>query len=242
MDAIHEDKRQPARSLAVTASIATLAVPVLYIVGYGYDLGYLAEFGVSTEFFPRSVQEYLVLAFYALLYFAISTYDAAQEQWHVILIMATITAGATLIAIAIHESRLSRRLQDLAVAARRHKSFDYVAYPTLVWTLSAVIPYALVATLFLVLFAPSVGYFKGRAVAREGIDGAAECLAWNPSAESCIRIRDGDKTVLQGRFVARSETHVAVYDGSTTIILPLREYIVDAAPRKGVSSRKSSSK
>ncbi|WP_055733966.1 hypothetical protein [Agarivorans gilvus] len=42
----------------------TVCVPVLYLLGYFYHIGFLDKFGVSTEFFPQSVQQYLVVSFF----------------------------------------------------------------------------------------------------------------------------------------------------------------------------------
>jgi hypothetical protein len=237
MDPTVRDTKRLGRGLAITASLATLGVPVLYIVGFGYDLGYLTEYGINTEFFPRSMQEYLVLAFYSLLYLAVGVHDFAQQQWRGILVVSAASAFTAMAMVFICRRGLDRRMIAVVAIARRHPAADYLIYPALAWVFSAVVPYLLIVTIFLLLFMPSFGYFEGRKVARDGISNVGECLKTEMRDDGCVVVKDADKVVSRGRFVARSSTHIAIYDGRGTTVLPLRDYVVEAQRREGDMSQ-----
>ena len=50
-------------SLQLALAAMSLSVPVLYLVGYFYYLGYLSTFGLNIDVFPRGIQDHLVYAF-----------------------------------------------------------------------------------------------------------------------------------------------------------------------------------
>ena len=86
------DEKQFPRWISITAAVSTLSVPFLYIFGYAYDQGYLHVFGVGNDFFARSPQEYLVLAFFSCLGIATSTLDVMAKNEKVFLAIAIVTS------------------------------------------------------------------------------------------------------------------------------------------------------
>ena len=52
-------KKEIGSSLTTVASFFTISLPFLYVLGFAYESGYLAGYGVNSELFPRSIPEYL---------------------------------------------------------------------------------------------------------------------------------------------------------------------------------------
>lgn len=74
------DAKAIPRSLAIAGSLMTLSIPVLYLIGYAYDQGYLNAYGINSEFFPRSFQDYLLNAFGVFMHIAMYALDVLQEK------------------------------------------------------------------------------------------------------------------------------------------------------------------
>ena len=53
-----EPKEKTLKSILLNpAVITTLSVAIVYIVGYFYEYGYLANFGLSSQYFPREIEK-----------------------------------------------------------------------------------------------------------------------------------------------------------------------------------------
>lgn len=219
-------ERNIPKVLAVGASIATLAVPILYIIGFGYDQGYLGEYGVSTDFFPRSIQEYLVFSFYSFLFLAISIFEFSNYHWKAIFTFSTLIATMALLVVFLSRINIELKLKNAAKALKAQKSFDYIFFPIISWVISVVIPYIIIISLALLLFVPIFGYYKGRNSARNEIAKMKPCSTQLLENDRCVELIENGKVLIRGHFVARSNTHIAIYEDGKTSIFPLRESVV----------------
>lgn len=70
-------------------AFVTVAVPILYLVGYFYHIAYLYEFGLSSDFYSLDTQEYLSLFFVVFSLSAISVFSWLQAHVHFI-VMAVV--------------------------------------------------------------------------------------------------------------------------------------------------------
>lgn len=219
-------ERNIPKALAVGASVATLAVPILYIIGFGYDQGYLGEYGVSTDFFPRSIQEYLVFSFYSFLSLAISIFEFSNYHWKAIFTFSTLIATMALLVVFVSRMKIDARLKNVAKTVKTHKSFDYIFFPIISWIISVVIPYFIIISIALLLFVPIFGYYKGKNSARNEIAKMKSCGTQLVEGDGCVEIIENGKVLNNGHFVARSNTHIAIYEDGKTSILPLRESVI----------------
>lgn len=80
----------------------------------------------------------------------------------------------------------------------------------------------------LVVLIPLGAYFDGYHVAQKEIKEAKPCLSSTPISNRCISIVD--KQNVQGRFVAKSQTHVAIYENNRTTIHLIKDQQIVVEP------------
>lgn len=224
------DEKGIPRWISITAAVSTLSVPFFYIFGYAYDQGYLHVFGISNEFFARSPQEYLVLAFFSCLGIATSTLDAISKNKKLFLVIAITSGVIAWCVVFAHKHHLGERLRSKAIPFKEHRFFDYIFFPVILASMSYVLPVAFATSIFLVLFVPAVSYFKGISDAEKEIAKAKSCQYSAAPTEGCVALIEDGKPVALGTFVARSQSHLALYANGKTSIFPVRDQLVEVAP------------
>lgn len=233
------NEKDSLKLIGVAASLATLSVPFLYIFGYAYDQGYLHGYGISNEFFARSIQEYLVLSFYALLGIAITVVDFETKNQGLFWGVGTLVfiAGAVIRFVTLHH--FDKRLKDFATTCKQHRIFDYIFLPLITALITTSAPFFLIVLIAAVLLIPSMAYFKGENVARDEILNAKVCSSDSILGGDCVYLVENKKPVASGIFVARSSTHLALFNNGKTSIFPLKEQIVEVAPKNMVQNPRS---
>lgn len=224
------DEKHMPRWISITAAVSTLSVPFLYIFGYAYDQGYLHVFGIGNDFFARSPQEYLVLAFFACLGIATSTLDAIAKNEKLFLVIAIAFGALSWCVVFAHKHHLGDRLRSKATPLKDHRLFDYFFFPLMFGSLSFVLPAALVISIFIVLLVPAVSYFKGVNDAEKEISKAKPCQYSVAPSGGCVALIENGKPVALGMFVARSQSHLALYADGKTSIFPVKDQLVEVAP------------
>jgi hypothetical protein len=224
------DERSIPRWLSITAAVSTLSVPFFYIFGYAYDQGYLHTFGVSNEFFARSPQEYLVLAFYACLGLATLTLETISNNGTVFLAIAIVSGVIAWGVVFVHKRHVGERLTRKTIPLKEHRFFDYIFFPVLFASMSYALPVAFASSIFLVLLVPAVSYFKGVNDAEKEIAKAKPCQYSEAPTEGCVALIENGKPVGLGMFVARSQSHLALYAAGKTSIFPVKDQLVEVAP------------
>ncbi|MBR7791637.1 hypothetical protein KDM87_03445 [Undibacterium sp. FT147W] len=225
------NEKDSLKLIGVAASLATLSVPFLYIFGYAYDQGYLHGYGISNEFFARSIQEYLVLSFYALLWIAISVIDFATKNQGLFWGIGTCVfiTGVAIRFVTLHH--FDKRLKDFATACKQRRIFDYIFLPLITALITTSAPFFLIVLIAAVLLIPTMAYFKGENVAREQILKAKVCSSDSILSGDCVYLVENKKPIAYGIFVARSSTHLALFNNGKTSIFPLKEQIVEVVPK-----------
>lgn len=213
--------------ITIAASITTLAVPFLYIFGYAYDQGYLHAYGLSNEFFARSIQGYLVLSFFACLEIAMSTLAFSTKNRSLFFILALIFGCIALAVVIIHNHRLDERLISKSETIKKHWLFEYIAFPCMSAVFALVAPYLVITAISILLVIPGIAYFKGQNVAEKEIANAKACTYTDTPDEECVSLLENGKPTISGRFVARSATHLALFNQGKTSIYPVKDQLVE---------------
>lgn len=224
------DEKGIPRWISISAAVSALSVPFFYIFGYAYDQGYLHVFGIGNDFFSRSPQEYLVLAFFACLGIATSTLDFISKNWK---LFAAISIAFGVIAWCVvfaDKHRLGNHLRSKAAPLKEHRLFDYFFLPIMFASLSYVLPTTFAISVLLILFVPAVSYFKGVSDAEKAIAQAKPCQYSTMPTEGCVALIENGKPVALGTFVARSQSHLALYANGKTSIFPVKDQLVEVAP------------
>lgn len=224
------EERNLPKWVAIAASVTTLAVPFMYIFGYAYYQGYLHAYGISNEFFSRSVQEYLVFSFFACLSIATSILNFLANNQLVLIVFALVFGGIALAVVFAGKHQFGARLRGKALPLKEHRLFDYFFFPFIYASFAFIAPIALIIAISMILLVPAVAYFKGQDNAEKEMEDAKICTYSGESKEGCVFLLENGKPIASGKFVARSSTHVALFDKGKTTIYPIRDQIVEVAP------------
>lgn len=224
------DEKHFPRWITIAAAASTLSVPFLYIFGYAYDQGYLHVFGIGNDFFARSPQEYLVLAFFSCLGIAISTLDFIPKNEKFFIAFGVLSAVIAWGVVFANKHHMGERLRSKGSSLKNHRLFDYFFYPLIFGSLSYALPIVLLLSIFLILFVPAVSYSNGVSDAENDIAKAKPCQYSTAPSEGCVALIENGRQVALGMFVARSQSHLALYAGGKTSIFPVKDQLVEMAP------------
>ena len=225
-----EEKNLP-RWIAVAASITTLAVPLAYIFGYAYDQGYLHVYGVSNEFFARSIQEYLVFAFFACLGIATLILDYFTHHQLGFAEVAIVFGGFAWLVIFEEKHQFGAWLRSKAEPLKKHRLFDYFFFPFICSCIAFVAPALLILTICIFLLIPAIAYYQGQDGAEKEIAKAKACTCSTVPMADCVSLLDENgKPIASGKLVARNETHIALFNQGKTTIYPVKDQIIEVAP------------
>lgn len=224
-----EEKNLP-KWIPVVATVTTLFIPFLYIFGYAFDLGYLSSYGLSNEFFARSHQEYLVFSFFACLLLVTKTLELFTNNPLSLSIFALIVGGIALTTVITYKHRIDERLHSKSTSIKKHQWFDYIFYPFMLSSFSIVVPFMLTATISIILLVPAIAYFQGQDVAEKEIVNAKTCIYSNAPREECVFLLENGTPFASGKFVARSSSHIALFNQGKTTIYPIKDQLVEVTP------------
>lgn len=226
-----EEKEIP-RWITYAASITTLAIPLLYIFGYAFDQGYLNAYDISSEFFPRSIQEYLTLAFMGVVHIAGITLKFFNDHILAFVFIAIILGTLSLIVVVIKEKKWGQLLKSKLKKISNEKHFDYFLIPAITFSVVLSITYIIVASLALIVLIPGAFYFTGANVAKKNIENSTPCICSDKTSMlGCITLFDNDEQIAIGRLVARSNTHIALYNESKVSIYAIEKQRVEIIPK-----------
>lgn len=226
---MNEEKGLP-KWIAIAAAITTLSVPFMYILGYAYDQGYLDAYGINSQFFPRSVQEYLVFSFFACFSIATSTVDFFLKNQQMFLCLALIIGGMALAVVFVEKNHLVKRIQNKSEFIKKHWLFDYIFFPFLSAIFAYATPFLLVFAISIILLVPVVSYLKGQNMAEKEIATAKTCTYSTSPSEECVYLIENNKPIVMGKFVSRSPTHLALFNQGKTFIYPVKDQLVEVVP------------
>jgi hypothetical protein len=207
--------------LSLALSTMTLSIPVLYLIGYGYYQGYLGAFGVSTDFFPQSVQDYLVSAFFAFSHAIIKTLNIATEKYWIFAIVAALMVGLGILMVWIAGDERKLAIQRKKTKLESHPLYLYFLIPLGLGAFSLVMPYVIIAMLSVVVVVPFAAYWVGNDEGKVAIEAFQECLLDQvPKRHNCVYVYQDDEIQAKGLLIARSNDRIAIYEDGRAIILP----------------------
>ena len=203
-------------------SFMTASVPFLYLIGYLNHLGSLSAYGLEGNFFTKSVQEHVVGAFFVFLEWISSIISVMNTKFYAFLIVSLFLfiIGLAMIWILNRSKQIEQKVKKI----KNHKHFEYVAVPSLMALLSFAIPYTIVAILAFILLLPLGAYWQGQNSAKNRIEGFKGCeLKDLDKRNKCFFITKADKPIADGMLIAKSPSHVALWDGNVANIYPLKD-------------------
>lgn len=214
--------------------IPALLAPVIYLCGLVYDYGYLHTYGVSYEFFIRSLQEYYAIAYFGLLGIINFYLPVFFEKflWAFPLIVFVV-AGLVVVLVHVENTTFIKNLKLRVQRPAWPKLFKHLTFPILAAALAWLIPIFLVATVILILVLPGLFYYRGEAEANRQIEQAKPCSYSLTAPSNCVFLIENGKLVAGGIVVARNSTHLALFNEGRTRIYPMKDQLIEAVlPKK----------
>lgn len=210
----------------ITPALALLA-PALYVIGVVFDQSYLAGFAIGAGDFPKTTQEYFVLAYYCLLLQAVNTF-----KWIVYVLLAWMVACIPYVFINYHWTKAEDRLVD-AQAARWRGRFNKEYMLAAVNNWERVFKFIVAIFMLVIILAVSAMFASqaGQQLAIQQQKNFQGCDQAANKTAGCIFLRDNNVLIASGLAIARSSTHVALFSNGKTTIYPLKDYIIESYPQ-----------
>lgn len=215
--------------------VPTVIVPALYLTGYFYHEGFLVAFGLDNSFFPLSLTEYLMQAFYVILGVLAYLFKTANANSHYFYYLAGIFMfiGLFMVWFDPHQPQVTRTLKSCL----RQQRFKLVWIPAVMGALGFMVAYLMLAVIAVSIALPIGAYLYGGKEAQQKIEHFSGCqnLQALPDTQRCVDITE-NREKRTGLLVARSATHIAIWTGTQV------DLIETAGKRILISKGKASGK
>jgi hypothetical protein len=218
--------------LSLVTIMTTVLLPLLYLFGYAYELGYLDGYGISNQLFPRSIPEYLTSC---LLFFFITFSLTAKYlviSFYLIVVVFVIYA---ILHLAIDRNSdfifkickpLFFKLKQILLwffSSINHLNLNVLARPAkfTAWILLTL--YCLLSIMLVASILTIIPLQIGKKVAVEEIKKAQRCEK-DQITNGCISLSEYGNIVASGKLVASSDKYIALYNDGKTIIYSSKDY------------------
>lgn len=215
--------------------MTTFLLPLLYVFGYAYDLGYLGGYGISAELFPKSIPEYLTssLLFFIITFgftanfiiyglisivfifviYALLHITAHKNSAAILKFISTPFLFAKPFLLKIHALILRLNLKILAPQAK----FTFGIF---------LILYSFLGIMLIVSLVTTIPLFIGKKVAIDEIKRSKTCME-QELTENCVTLSEYGNVIAFGRLIASSDKYIALYNSGKTIIYASQNYDIN---------------
>lgn len=218
--------KQLSVNVPLIISLMSVLLPILYLVGYFYERGNYEVFGIGDHFFTRTVQDYLVIAF-SLILVGVSKATTYIANYYfiylVILIIFLIFVYFTWErVVTILRSFIDKVIENKIVSSNysNWKKFSVI------FLVLGIAPYFILSTIFIALYLPFMSYNSGKKSAFNSIEQFIPCAENKQADDNCVYLKKDNKTILQGMFIAKGESSIAIWNGKSTVIYPLEDKVI----------------
>ncbi|WP_432454537.1 hypothetical protein ACRRS0_03440 [Agarivorans sp. QJM3NY_29] len=203
-------------------SLMTVSVPALYLLGYFHTYGYQIGFGMSGEFFPKSIQEHLVGSFIVIFLVVVDLWVYLRTHFYVLLLFFAVVFVFSFVAIYFLRNPVKFKFDAESRGGDvPERLYFYVYGPLKISVLMLATPYIVLCILISIVALPWFSYNQGKDLALGSIEHFEGCeLAELSRDKSCIFLSKQTGDIANGMFVARSESHIAIWNGAFTEVFP----------------------
>lgn len=218
------------RILQIMALVVALVAPLLFLVGYAYDWGFLDSFTIEHQMFFKAPQEYFGIAFVVIFLGVVEAFVAIAGQI-TIFVIAILMLAVFVFALRFwlrrprQWSRFYLRFSNMRERITRKLNLRLVESAATAYLFSAlpVLIFAGGSYLLVLIFLPGmVGYNKGQEAAKK-IKGEwkADTCTSKTKMVGCAQVLVGSKVIAVGKLIVASEKHAAIFDGNSVVIYSL---------------------
>ncbi len=204
-----ENNKKSKFNIASVLTMMTVLTPAVYLLGYFYEMGVLSAYGISNEYFPRSVQNYFIQAF--IFYLDIFP-DILGFKYltHSILIIFgySLIIGISAIYFVNKEDSIKKGYNNL----KNKAFFKWLLLPAYIATY-VTSHFALIFVCILLVASPFLGYkigsessLKQKALFQELYEKTACDMSKLAKPYSCVFLIDGNKKILHGKLLIWAKT------------------------------------
>lgn len=214
--------------LKIAISVVTISTPFIYIVGLNFYAGVLSGYGVSSSFFPLSIEDILVNAYY---FFVLSLIDM-DSVLKILLTLITISVitvvmGAAMLFIELSLKKIYVLIKDKYKVGDydRKKEFNRLKDDALINN-EFIVLYLLIV---LLIALPSIAADSGKDFSIKLIEDFHLNKCTPRKAETgwnrCITVINNrnDEVIVKGLLIANSQDRVAIYSDNRSRILNYSE-------------------
>ena len=215
--------------------VAAGVTPVLYIIGYYYEIGWLSAFGLGSSVIDKSVQTQL-LNFYEFL---LNVLPYADKTWLLIMVLFISWVFFTLAFyfLVIAAKWLSAKIKKYTdgISFKLFSDRKELASSALINAFYFFTPLFLFGVTILVALPAKIAYDSG---VKGGVDAKSNiknCIdKRNHVWEACVNLTINKNKDLIGYVVLNNDNYIALYsDNGTTLISKNKEFSMIRRQRKG---------
>lgn len=192
--------------------VPTTIIPLLYLVGYFYQEGYLSAFALDNSFFPLTLPEYMMQTFYVVLSLVSYLFTQLNNNLSYLfyLAVALVVTGLFMTWFDPHQPQVARTLRHYL----RQQRFKMLWIPALMGLAGIIGFYLLLLVIGLMALLPLGAYTYGEKIARGQIADFNNCqnLQTLPTDLRCVVVME-NRDRHTGMLIARSATHIAIWSG-----------------------------
>lgn len=221
--------------LALVTVMTTFLLPLLYVFGYAYELGYLGGYGISSELFPKSIPEYLTSS---LLFFIITFGFTANFIVYGLASIVLIFLLYALLHITAHKnSAILLKYTSAPFLFSKPlfvRIYDFILKlnlkilaPQAKFTFGVfLILYSLLGIMLAVSLITTIPLFIGKKVAADEIKKSKVCMV-EKFTENCVSLSEYGNVIALGRLIASSDKYIALYNNGKTTIYASQNYDIN---------------
>lgn len=214
-------------SLTVVLSLLPLLIPIAYLIGYFYDVGYLNTYGFSPDAFPKSSESYLVNFFTAIVAAFSQLLPLFSLDSRVVVVFCTVTIVGVAISIWLRLSAsVGIKLAEVNEKIKNFKYLDLTIIPLLLGLISIVLPFVLVFLVGCFILGFGSGIFVGQNVANQEI----ERFSCKP-VTNCSTLYKGGVKIAEGKVIAISDKFIGIYTEDGAQLIPNTDITLKNHPR-----------
>jgi len=212
-------------TLTSIVTLATLSVPLLYIIGYFFEYGRFSKFGIEPQYFPRTTQEYLISAYEFFIDFSIKIlgYVSNFNGWYLLLL--PVIYMVFIVFLIRNKDEIKPKVSNGWEKLRKNRVFQYLGLPVI----GTIYGFGYVFSILIYIFiVPSVlavlVYASGKSYSANQINKFESCeLAALTRDKQCVFVVEQGVDTVSGLLVAKSKDYIALWDGSKTIVYPVAD-------------------
>ena len=200
--------------------VTFLFIPLLYAIGYFYEMGFLDNFHVDIKIFNHDFSYYLINSLQLALTKVYPLYGFIKSKWVLFSCVATVVIVVTYYA-RLHEIKVKNTIDYAIRKVKRFSTARFISITIVGGAITSIIFYTLPLFLCGLFILPGWAYFQGIADSNELISTYRNCEKNVSENTKCIFVIQDSKIIASGVMITSSEKYVAIFDGRKTRIIPI---------------------